>query len=133
LGEGLIAIVGENGASKSTLIGSIFAALCRQLPGQKRSLYAFATHPEGIHYETLFRDETVGALDAVNGKVVNPRRSFICFRTTDPSLMFVGSGLVLQGAGRRNGSLYRVNLNWTGGSSRGQLEGHWQLQAPRAW
>ena len=23
---------------------------------------------EGIHYETLFRDETVGALDAVNGK-----------------------------------------------------------------
>ena len=23
---------------------------------------------EGIRYETLFRDETVGALDAVNGK-----------------------------------------------------------------
>jgi ABC-type hemin transport system ATPase subunit len=23
---------------------------------------------EGIHYETLFRDETVGALDAANGK-----------------------------------------------------------------
>ena len=23
---------------------------------------------EGVHYETLFRDETVGALDAANGK-----------------------------------------------------------------
>ncbi len=46
LGEGLIAIVGENGAGKSTLIGSAFAALYRQLPGQKRSLYDFATHPQ---------------------------------------------------------------------------------------
>src|SRR5580658_4762983 len=46
LGEGLIAIVGENGAGKSTLIGSAFAALFRQLPGQKRSLYDFATHPQ---------------------------------------------------------------------------------------
>jgi len=46
LGPGLIAIVGENGAGKSTLIGSIFAGLFRQLPGQKRSLYDFCTHPE---------------------------------------------------------------------------------------
>src|SRR5205807_7850725 len=46
LGPGLIALVGENGAGKSTLIGSIFAGLFRQLPGQKRSLYDFATHPE---------------------------------------------------------------------------------------
>jgi DNA repair exonuclease SbcCD ATPase subunit len=33
LGPGLIALVGENGAGKLTLIGSIFAALFRQLPG----------------------------------------------------------------------------------------------------
>src|SRR5258708_38623502 len=46
LGPGLIAIVGENGVGKSTLIGSIFAALFRQLPGQKRSLYDFCTHPQ---------------------------------------------------------------------------------------
>ena len=46
LGEGLIAIVGENGAGKSTLIGSVFAGLFRQVPGQKRSLYDFATHPQ---------------------------------------------------------------------------------------
>ena len=46
LGPGLIAIVGENGVGKSTLIGSAFAALFRQLPGQKRSLYDFCTHPE---------------------------------------------------------------------------------------
>ena len=46
LGEGLIAIVGENGAGKSSLIESVFAALVRQLPGQKRSLYDFATHPQ---------------------------------------------------------------------------------------
>src|SRR3970040_1005302 len=46
LGPGLIAIVGENGVGKSTLIGSVFAALFRQLPGQKRSLYDFCTHPE---------------------------------------------------------------------------------------
>jgi len=45
LGPGLIAIVGENGAGKSTLIGSVFAGLFRQLPGQKRSLYDFCTHP----------------------------------------------------------------------------------------
>jgi DNA repair exonuclease SbcCD ATPase subunit len=46
LGPGLIAIVGENGVGKSTLIGSVFAALFRQLPGQKRSLYDFCTHPQ---------------------------------------------------------------------------------------
>jgi len=46
LGPGLIAIVGENGVGKSTLIGSVFAALFRQLPGQKRSLYDFCTHSE---------------------------------------------------------------------------------------
>lgn len=46
LGPGLIAIVGENGVGKSTLIGSMFASLFRQLPGQKRSLYDFCTHPE---------------------------------------------------------------------------------------
>src|SRR5271157_745863 len=46
LGPGLIAIVGENGAGKSTLIGSVFAAFFRQLPGQKRALYDFCTHPE---------------------------------------------------------------------------------------
>lgn len=46
LGPGLIAIVGEKGSGKSTLIGSIFAALFRQLPGQKRSLYDFCTHPK---------------------------------------------------------------------------------------
>ena len=46
LGQGLIAIVGESGVGKSTLIGSVFAALFRQLPGQKRSLYDFATHPQ---------------------------------------------------------------------------------------
>lgn len=45
LGPGLIALVGENGVGKSTLIGCIFAALFRQLPGQKRSLYDFCTHP----------------------------------------------------------------------------------------
>ncbi len=45
LGSGLIALVGNNGVGKSTLIGSIFAALFRQLPGQKRSLYDFCTHP----------------------------------------------------------------------------------------
>ena len=46
LGPGLIAIVGENGAGKSTLIGSLFASLYRQLPGQKRPLYDFATHAQ---------------------------------------------------------------------------------------
>src|SRR5579864_5406365 len=46
LGPGLIAIVGENGAGKSTLIGAVFAALFRQLPGQKRPLYDFCTHSE---------------------------------------------------------------------------------------
>ena len=46
LGPGLIALVGPNVAGKSTLIGSIFAALFRQLPGQKRSLYDFCTHPK---------------------------------------------------------------------------------------
>jgi DNA repair exonuclease SbcCD ATPase subunit len=46
LGSGLIAIVGENGAGKSTLIGCLFASLFRQLPGQKRPLYDFATHPQ---------------------------------------------------------------------------------------
>jgi DNA repair protein SbcC/Rad50 len=44
LGHGLIALVGDNGVGKSTLIGSVFAALFRQLPGQKRSLYDFCTH-----------------------------------------------------------------------------------------
>ena len=43
LGPGLIALVGDNGVGKSTLIGSVFAALFRQLPGQKRSLYDFCT------------------------------------------------------------------------------------------
>src|SRR5260370_34708039 len=46
LGLGLIAILGENGVGKSTLIGSIFAALFRQLPGHKRSIYNFCTHPQ---------------------------------------------------------------------------------------
>ncbi len=46
LGPGLIAIIGENGVGKSTLIGSAFAALFRQLPGQKRLLYDFCTHPQ---------------------------------------------------------------------------------------
>jgi exonuclease SbcC len=46
LGPGLIALVGENGVGKSTLINCIFAALFRQLPGQKRSLYDFCTHPK---------------------------------------------------------------------------------------
>ena len=46
LGPGLVALVGQNGAGKSTPIGSIFSALFRQLPGQKRSLYDFATHPQ---------------------------------------------------------------------------------------
>jgi len=46
LGPGLIAIVGENGAGKSTVIGCLFAALFRHLPGQKRPLYDFCTHPE---------------------------------------------------------------------------------------
>jgi exonuclease SbcC len=44
LGPGLIALVGENGVGKSTLIGCVFAALFRQLPGQKRSLYDFCSH-----------------------------------------------------------------------------------------
>src|SRR5712691_3091322 len=65
LGPSLIAIVGENGVGKSTLIGSMFAALFRQLPGQKRSLYDFCTHPEpeidltfsvnGENYRSLLR------------------------------------------------------------------------------
>jgi len=46
LGPGLIALVGENGVGKSTLIGSVFAAFFRQLPGQKRSLYDFCTNPQ---------------------------------------------------------------------------------------
>ncbi len=46
LGPGLIAIVGENGAGKSTLIGALVASLYRQLPGQKRPLYDFATHAQ---------------------------------------------------------------------------------------
>ena len=46
LGPGLIALVGDNGVGKSTLIGSVFAALFRQLPGQKRSLYDFCTNPQ---------------------------------------------------------------------------------------
>jgi exonuclease SbcC len=46
LGPGLIALVGENGVGKSTLIGSVFAALFRQLPGQKRSLYDFCTNSQ---------------------------------------------------------------------------------------
>lgn len=45
LGPGLIALVGENGVGKSTTIGCIFAALFRQLPGQKRSLYDFSRTP----------------------------------------------------------------------------------------
>src|SRR6516162_4002479 len=65
LGPGLIALVGENGVGKSTLIGSVFAALFRQLPGQKRSLYDFCTksQPEidltfsvnGNRYRSLLR------------------------------------------------------------------------------
>ncbi len=65
LGPGLIAIVGDNGAGKSTLIGSLFASLYRQLPGQKRPLYDFATNvqPEidvcfsvnGERYRSLVR------------------------------------------------------------------------------
>ncbi len=65
LGPGLIAIVGDNGAGKSTLIGSLFASLYRQLPGQKRPLYDFATdaQPEidvcfsvnGERYRSLLR------------------------------------------------------------------------------
>lgn len=65
LGPGLIAVVGENGAGKSTLIGSLFASLYRQLPGQKRPLYDFATdaQPEidvrfsvnGEQYRSLLR------------------------------------------------------------------------------
>lgn len=65
LGPGLIALAGENGAGKSTLIGCIFAALFRQLPGQKRSLYDFCTHPkpeidltfsvEGVAYRALHK------------------------------------------------------------------------------
>src|SRR5512133_540475 len=65
LGPGLIAIVGENGSGKSTLIGSLFASLYRQLPGQKRPLYDFATdaQPEidvcfsvnGEKYRSLLR------------------------------------------------------------------------------
>lgn len=65
LGPGLIAIVGDNGAGKSTLIGSLFASLYRQLPGQKRPLYDFATdaRPEidvcfsvnGERYRSLLR------------------------------------------------------------------------------
>jgi len=46
LGPGLIALVGDNGVGKSTLIGSVFAALFRQLPGQKRSLYDFCTNSQ---------------------------------------------------------------------------------------
>src|SRR5215467_3856334 len=46
LGPGLIALVGENGVGKSTLIGSVFAALFRQLPGHKRSLYDFCTNSQ---------------------------------------------------------------------------------------
>ena len=46
VGPGLIALVGENGVGKSTLIGSVFAALFRQLPGQKRSLYDFCTNSQ---------------------------------------------------------------------------------------
>ena len=46
LGPGLIAIMGENGTGKSTLIGSLFESLYRQLPGQKRPLYDFATHAQ---------------------------------------------------------------------------------------
>jgi len=65
LGPGLIALIGENGVGKSTLIGSVFAALFRQLPGQKRSLYDFCTNvrPEidltfsanGDRYRSLLR------------------------------------------------------------------------------
>jgi DNA repair protein SbcC/Rad50 len=65
LGPGLIALVGENGVGKSTLIGSVFAALFRELPGQKRSLYDFCTNsqPEidltfsvnGNRYRSLLR------------------------------------------------------------------------------
>src|SRR5215472_16334161 len=46
LGPGLIAIMGENATGKSTLIGSLFESLYRQLPGQKRPLYDFATHAQ---------------------------------------------------------------------------------------
>ena len=55
----------ENGARKSTLIGSVFAPLFRQLPGRKRSLYDFATHPQpeidltftvnGTRYQSLLK------------------------------------------------------------------------------
>ena len=65
LGPGLIALVGENGVGKSTLIGSVFAALFRQLPGQKRSLYDFCTNSQpkidltfsvnGNRYRSLLR------------------------------------------------------------------------------
>ncbi len=65
LGPGLVALVGKNGVGKSTLINCIFAALFRQLPGQKRSLYDFCTHarPEidltfsvgGVTYRALHK------------------------------------------------------------------------------
>lgn len=65
LGPGLIALVGENCVGKSTLIGCVFAALFRQLPAQKRSLYDFCTnpHPEidlsfsigGVSYRALHK------------------------------------------------------------------------------
>ena len=40
LGEGPIAIVGENGAGKSMLIGSVSAALFHQMASEDRSLLA---------------------------------------------------------------------------------------------
>ena len=68
---------------------------------------------EGIRYETLFRDETVGALDAVNGKeyVRMLRRAmdlggfhqviFICYsplvRELADNILSIGGGRVIAG------------------------------------
>jgi ABC-type glutathione transport system ATPase component len=52
-------------SASTSIVWSLRVGQQSRQPGHRHSQYAAG---RGIRYETLFRDETVGALDAVNGK-----------------------------------------------------------------